>query len=71
MKNKGFLMLESVVSLMITMIAVFALNETIISGRKTEKRLEQKVDYHLAKRIMRQNRLSQVVIHDRKYQDEK
>lgn len=67
MKNKGFLMLESLVALVIAICGVMIFSMIVIDGRQTEQRIEQKTDQSLAKRMMKTNKISKVKVHDRIY----
>lgn len=61
-------MIESIVALLIAIIGVSSFSIIVLAGHKTEIQLEEKTDRILAKKIMKENGLKKIVIHDYTYE---
>lgn len=70
MKTKGFMMLESMVALTVAFLGMMIFSVVFLDSQKNEQRIEEKTDRALAERIMRDNNLKQVMIHDQVYRVE-
>lgn len=70
MKTKGFMMLESMVALTVAFLGMTIFSVVFLDSQKNEQRIEEKTDRALAERIMRDNNLKQVMIHDQVYRVE-
>ncbi|CCI85859.1 hypothetical protein FC52_GL000450 [Lactobacillus pasteurii DSM 23907 = CRBIP 24.76] len=67
-KVKGFLLLEAIVALLITVIGVSIFSMTIVNFKKNELKMEKREDQALAKHMLKENKdLDRVIIHDREY----
>lgn len=67
MKNKGFILLESIIAMFISFLGVTILALVVVEGKKTEKNMEMHTDKAVAMHMMRKNNLNSVKIHDRIY----
>lgn len=70
MKTKGFMMLESMVALTVAFLGMMIFSVVFLDSQRNEQRIEEKTDRALAERIMRDNNLKQVMIHDQVYRVE-
>ena len=70
MKTKGFMMLESMVALTVAFLGMMIFSVVFLDSQRNEQRIEEKTDRALAERIMRDNNLKQVMIHDQVYRFE-
>ena len=68
--NKGFLLLEAIVAILIASIAVTTFSTIIRATRENSIQMEKKTDQALAKHMMRTNNLKKIMIHDHEYQDD-
>ena len=68
MKNKGFLMAESMVSIVIVSLAMMSFVLIVSGGKHAERKMEQRTDQAVAKHMMRKTGIKQVKIHDQIYQ---
>lgn len=66
-KQKGFLIAESMIGLTIAIIGVMIMTLTLSSFKKVERNLELKTDRTYAWHVMRKNSLKEVTVHDRVY----
>lgn len=66
-KTKGFLLLESMIALTITVLGVSIFTLCLAQSKAVEKNMEHKVDQELAARIMRQSGIKRVILHDHSY----
>lgn len=69
-KTKGFLLLESMIALAITVLGVSIFSLCLGQSKVIEQKMEDKVDRELATHIMRRNGIKKVVIHDHSYLSE-
>lgn len=63
-KTKGFLLLESMTALFVSILGLSLFVLTIAESQKTVKRMEKRTDYELAQHMMRENHLAKIIIHD-------
>lgn len=68
MRVKGFLMIESLMALIITTIAVNCLYFTVAENQKNGREIELKADRAYAYHVLVKSKLDQVVVHDRIYE---
>ena len=66
-KKSGFLIAESIIGLTIAIIGVMVMALTLSGMRKTERTLELKTDRAYAWRVMKENNLKEIMVHDRIY----
>ena len=69
MKTKGFLMIESLIALMITLIALTAFTTMILDSRQFEKKIEYRSDRALANYMLNEFKLKEVVVHDHVFRE--
>lgn len=67
MKIKGFIFIESMMALVISFFGVTILALIVVQGQKIEKIMEERTDAKLAERIMKNNDLNSIRIHDHVY----
>ncbi|WP_251717640.1 type IV pilus modification PilV family protein [Lactobacillus agrestimuris] len=67
MKIKGFIFIESMMALVISFFSVTILALIVVQGQKIEKIMEERTDAKLAERIMKNNDLNSIRIHDHVY----
>ena len=60
-------MIESMVGITIAFLGMMIFSLVFIDSQKNEQRIEKKTDQALAERIMRENKLDQIMIHDHVY----
>lgn len=66
-KVRGFLLWESMIALLISVLGVSAFFLCFSQNKLVERQMENRVDRELAYHIMRRNDLNKVVIHDHLY----
>lgn len=67
-KMQGFLMVESMVAVIISVVAVSCLYLTVVQSQKNGRSLELKTDRAYAYHIFTSSHLRQIVVHDRIYE---
>lgn len=67
-KVRGFLMLESMLAILITFLGLMLFSLVVGESEKIEHHSELRADRILAWKMMHQNHLNQVTIHNRVYQ---
>lgn len=60
-------MIESMVGIAIAFLGMMIFSLVFIDSQKNEQRIEKKTDQALAERIMRENKIDQIMIHDHIY----
>lgn len=67
-KVKGFFIFESIVAIIISLVAVSCLYLTVAESRKNGREMELKTDRMYAYHVLKTNDLDQVVVHDHIYE---
>lgn len=67
-KMQGFLMVESMVAIIVSVVAVSCLYLTVAQSQKNGRSLELKTDRAYAYHILTSSHLRQIVVHDRIYE---
>lgn len=71
MKVRGSLIIEAVVGLSITVIGILALTFNMSQAQEIVTSKNQEIDYQLAQKILHENKMKQIKIHDKIYQIKK
>lgn len=66
-KVRGFLIEESLVALVIAMVAVSCLYLTVSENKKNEREMELKTDRVYAEYVLKKCKLDQITVHGRLY----
>ena len=67
-KKSGFLMVESMISLMIALMGVTTLALTVRESRVIERRVEQKTDRTYAWSVLKKHEIKRILVHDHIYE---
>lgn len=61
-------MVESLLALFVTMLAVSSFSLIVLEGHKAEVRIEKKTDEALAKNMIKKSNLKSVMVHNQIYE---